>query len=171
MIQAAPNNKRQNAQNYVHFSQAIVLLLSLAGLGISAYLSYLRSSGGTLFCAGVGDCERVQASVYAEMAGIPVAFLGLLVYMSLFALGLWQTLVRPEAREIPMLATFGLSLVGMLYSAYLTYIELFVIQAVCFWCVISALVFSAIFLLVLYQLVSLESVVRKKNGKAGEVAP
>lgn len=125
----------------------LMRLLALAGMGVSGYLTWTHLAGKSVACGQSQDCDIVQQSVYSEIAGIPVALLGLLAYTTLLVL----TLLRdhsPESLEdyIP-LAIFGISLIGMLYSAYLTYLELYVIYAICRWCIGSAIIITAIFLL------------------------
>ncbi|MGW8180364.1 MAG: vitamin K epoxide reductase family protein, partial [bacterium] len=77
----------------------------------------------------------------------PVALLGLVAYTTLFALTLLRGHVAEHLDNYIPLAIFGISFIGVLYSAYLTYLELFVIYAICRWCVSSALIITAIFLL------------------------
>lgn len=113
-------------------------MATLAGLGIavSGYLTYVHSAGIAPICAGGGGgCERVQASRWAELAGVPVALLGLVGYLLILA----STLARGESAS---LAAAGLSMVGAGYSAYLTYVELFEIDAICQWCVVSAVLMA-----------------------------
>ncbi len=116
-------------------------LLAVAGALISAYLTWSYLRGITPVCVGGSSgCETVQTSRYAEILGIPVASLGLLAYAGL----LGSALVRHERA-----ALFGLliALVGTLFSAYLTYLEIFVIGAFCQWCVASATLMVASLLL------------------------
>ena len=102
-------------------------LLSLVGLLISAYL-YLYKIGliGALAC-GSGECETVQASVWSRFAGVEVALIGVAGYLVLLIVTGW----------------------GVLFSGYLTYLELFVIHAICRWCVGSALIITSLFALAL----------------------
>ena len=126
-----------------------LIALSVAGIAIAGYLSFVAfDADAEVFCTGVGDCNRVQESQYARVAGIPVAALGLAMYAVLLALTLARRLgLRPfgstTARVLPAWI-FALAFAGMLYSAYLTYLELFVINAICEWCVVSAIVVTAI---------------------------
>jgi uncharacterized membrane protein len=109
----------------------------VVGLLISAYLTWVHYAGVVPVCVGgSGGCETVQASSYATILGVPVAELGLVGYSGL----LLSALLRGEAG-----AYLGLlvALVGTLFSAYLTYLEVFVIQAICEWCVASATVMIA----------------------------
>ncbi len=123
--------------------QAIVLL-ALAGLLVSLYL-WLYKIGviGTLQC-GTGGCEYVQASRYAELLGIPVAFYGVAGYAVLFAVGLvgLQPAFAGDRRVGVALA--ALASAGFAFTLYLTYIELFVLHAICRWCVASAVIVAAI---------------------------
>jgi uncharacterized membrane protein len=123
--------------------QAIVLL-ALVGLLVSVYL-WLYKIGviGTLQC-GTGGCEYVQASRYAELLGIPVAFYGVAGYAVLFVVGLvgLQPAFAGDRRVGVALA--ALASAGFAFTLYLTYIELFVLHAVCRWCVASAVVIAAI---------------------------
>lgn len=107
--------------------------LALLGLAISAYLTWVHYTGIEPVCTGISDCERVQSSDYAELMGIPVAVLGVVGYAALVG-SLW---VRVELTAL-------LSYLAVLFSAYLTWAELFRIDAICQWCVISALTTLAI---------------------------
>ncbi len=125
----------------------IQLILVVAGIGIASYLTYVKLFNVAAYCAGVGDCDTVQNSPYAMLLGVPVAVWGLLSYLAL--LGLWLV-KRSDWRGLGHLASqafFLGALIGVLYSAYLTYLELFVINAICPWCVASAIVMTALFVL------------------------
>jgi uncharacterized membrane protein len=102
--------------------------LALLGLAISAYLTWVHYAGIEPVCTGISDCERVQSSDYAQLMGIPVAVLGVVGYAVLLG-SLW---VRVELTAL-------LSYLAVAFSAYLTWAELFRIDAVCQWCVVSAL--------------------------------
>lgn len=120
-------------------------VLALGGLFVSLYL-WLWKLGlmGALVC-GTGGCEVVQTSRYAMFAGVPVALLGVIGYAAIFGVsvaglhGDWGT-SRTPTRLIAILAG-----IGVLFSAYLTYLEAYVIHAWCRWCVSSALIVTAIF--------------------------
>lgn len=131
------------------------LLLIVAGIGIASYLTYVKLFDVKPYCAGVGNCEAVQSSPYAMLLGVPVAVWGLLSYLGLLALFLvkrfdWRGLGQ-LARQVTFLAT----LVGVMYSAYLTYLELFVIYEICPWCVASAIVMTALFVLAIVDVFAL----------------
>jgi uncharacterized membrane protein len=127
-------------------------LLSLTGLFISAYL-YLYKIGkiGSLAC-GTGGCETVQWSPWSRVAGIEVSLVGVLGYASLLVLCL--AALRPSTvhRREPALLLAVLSGLAVGFTLYLTYLELFVIHAICRWCVASGVVIVGIFILSLLDL-------------------
>ena len=105
--------------------------VAVAGLGVSAYLTAVRASGDAPACVVGGGCQTVQESEYSELAGIPVAVLGLLAYAGLLVAAL---LPGPAGRALGLFT----ALVSFGFSAWLTYAELVLIDAVCAWCVTSA---------------------------------
>ena len=127
-------------------------LLSLTGLFISAYL-YLYKIGkiGSLAC-GTGGCETVQWSPWSRVAGIEVSLVGLLGYALLLVLCLAALQPSMVHRREPALLLAALSGIAVLFTIYLTYLELFVIHAICRWCVASGVVIVAIFILSLFDL-------------------
>jgi len=127
-------------------------LLSLAGFFISAYL-YLYKLGriGNLAC-GTGDCETVQLSPWSRVAGVEVALIGVLGYAGLLALSLAALQPSLAGRHWPATVLAGLAGIGTLFSGYLTYLELFVIHAICRWCVASAFIILAILIVALLDL-------------------
>ncbi len=122
----------------------VIAVLALVGFLISLYL-WLWKVGllGVLAC-GDGGCETVQLSEYAELLGVPVAFLGMVAYLALLALSLLGLQPRWQERREPTVGLVVVSGVGVIYSAYLTYLEAAVIHAWCRWCVVSALIVSAV---------------------------
>jgi len=120
-------------------------LLSLLGIFVAAYL-YLYKLGkiGTLAC-GTGGCETVQLSRWSRFLGVDVALIGLIGYAGLLVLTVLSLQPRFTAdRRIVQLIALA-SGVGVLFAAYLTALELFVIHAICRWCVASAVIITAIF--------------------------
>ena len=122
---------------------ALLLALAVVGLGVSSYLTYTHWAHASVACGGIGSCNEVNNSEYAKLAGIPVAFLGALAYLALIASAVAWLWWRPAGLAWPVMAFWGLSLVGTLYSAYLTYVEVFVLEAICIYCVTSASVILA----------------------------
>jgi uncharacterized membrane protein len=118
----------------------VLLLLALAGIGIAGYLTYVHYEGLAPICAVGRGCEKVQSSRYAKLAGVPVPLVGLAGYLGILA----SLLARGE---LARLATAAMAYVGVAFSGYLTFLELFRIHAICQWCVGSAVVMTAIALL------------------------
>ncbi len=103
--------------------------LALLGLAISIYLTWVHYAGIKPVCSGISDCERVQTSDYADLVGIPVAVLGIVGYGAILA----SLRTRVEV-------TAMLSYLALAFSAYLTWAEVFKIEAICQWCVGSAVI-------------------------------
>jgi uncharacterized membrane protein len=107
------------------------------GLLDSLYLTWVKYSGQYATCGPIGDCESVNNSPYAEIAGIPIALLGSVTYLLVIILLLLEIRGSFWEGNSPSFV-FGLSLVGVLYSIYLTYLEVAVLRAICPYCLISA---------------------------------
>jgi uncharacterized membrane protein len=114
-----------------------LIVLSVAGAGIAGYLTYVHYAGINPACTAGGSCEKVQTSIYSELAGVPVALIGLLGYIVILCL-----LLAPETETLKFAMT-TLTLIGFAFSAYLTYRELYSIHAICEWCVSSAAILTA----------------------------
>jgi uncharacterized membrane protein len=123
--------------------------LSLAGLFISGYL-YLYKIGkiGSLAC-GTGSCESVQLSSWSRFAGLEVSLIGLLGYAALLALSLASVQTALQGSQWPTRVMTVAAGLGVVFTLYLTYLELFVIHAVCRWCVASGVIIAAIFVVAL----------------------
>ncbi len=117
---------------------ALSLALAVGGVAVAAYLTLVHYRDELLVCS-TGGCETVQKSPYAEIRGIPVALLGLGMYIVITGLLVLRQ-IRPERTEQTTLAVFALALAGTVFTIYLTYLELFVIDAICQWCVIFAII-------------------------------
>jgi uncharacterized membrane protein len=109
--------------------------VALAGLVVAGYLTWVHFDDAALVCVAGGGCETVQESEYAEIAGIPVAALGLAAYALVLGLIGWDT---PFAR----LGAAMLAVVGLLFSMYLLALQLFIIEAVCVWCLANDVVIA-----------------------------
>ena len=103
--------------------------LALLGLAISVYLTYVHYAGIEPVCSSISNCERVQTSEYADLVGIPVAVLGIAGYAAI----LLSLRMRVEVAAL-------LSYLALAFSAYLTWAEVFKIEAICQWCVASAII-------------------------------
>lgn len=119
--------------------------LVVVGLGIAGYLAYVEINQVEAICGPVGHCNAVQTSAYARILDIPVAVLGLLNYLVLLGLWLGRRFI-PGNWAAPVL--LALTLAGVCFSIYLTALELFVIHAVCMWCLGSAVVTALLLALV-----------------------
>ena len=134
--------------------KTIWITMILAGIGLidSIYLYIFKISSNNAMCLGNGDCATVNASRYSELYGIPVSLLGILAYLAIIVLLIFE-LRNIFTKENSNLLVFGVGLVGVLFSAYLTYIEYFVIYAVCPFCVASAIVMTVIFIISTIRLI------------------
>lgn len=106
--------------------------VAIAGLAIAGYLTVVHYAGGEPVCAIAHGCATVQKSSYAEFLGVPVALLGLLGYVAILASLLKDT---ETGRSITAL----LAIAGLAFSAWLTYVEIWELEAICIWCVGSAI--------------------------------
>jgi uncharacterized membrane protein len=122
------------------------LVLAVLGIGVAAYLVYVHYAGVEPVCNIAHGCHKVQTSEYAELAGIPVALLGLVGYVVILA----ALLMPGEAARMVAALT---ALVGFGFSLYLTYRELFTIDAICQWCVASAVLMTGLAVLCTWRLV------------------
>jgi uncharacterized membrane protein len=122
------------------------LVLAVLGIGVAAYLVYVHYAGVEPVCNIAHGCHKVQTSEYAKLAGIPVALLGLVGYVVILA----ALLVPGESARMVAALT---ALVGFGFSLYLTYRELFTIDAICQWCVASAVLMTGLAVLCTWRLV------------------
>jgi uncharacterized membrane protein len=123
----------------------IMLALTLIGLGLASYLTYVHYAGIKPACTAGESCTKVQTSVYSELAGVPVALMGLIGYALILT-----TLLAPQ-NENTRFATVAITLGGFGFSAYLTYRELFSIHAICEWCVASAIILTILMGLAIWR--------------------
>ena len=131
----------------------ISIVLALAGLLVAGYLTNLHlSDSSALLCAEGGGCDVVRDSPYSEIAGIPVAIFGIAGYLAILVVLLLDSKKRTFLYEYGPTVVFGFSLIGVLYSIYLTYLELFVIIAICPYCVISAVLMLVIFVIAILRM-------------------
>jgi len=127
------------------------IVLSVIGLVDSSYLTWIKLGNKEIMCADVGGCDVVNSSRYSEIGGIPIALIGAVAYIVILMFLLIEN--RSDfLQENSTLYVFGLSLVGTLYSGYLTYLEIAVINAVCPYCVLSAVMMLVIFILSIFRL-------------------
>lgn len=126
-------------------TQRALAMGALLGIALAGYLTYVHYADIKPLCLSSGGCETVQSSEYAKLAGIPVALLGLAGYAFILA-----SLAIPG--ELGRSTTVLLTLTGFGFSAYLTYRELFTLDAVCPWCVASAVLMTGLAVLAVLRL-------------------
>jgi uncharacterized membrane protein len=143
----------------------IVAALALAGIFISLYLTlYKIGVIGELTCS-IGSCETVNTSKWSLFLGLPVAAWGLLFYLDVFVIALVGTTARLEYEPLISLLIVAEAGVGVLFSAWLTYLELAVIHAICIWCVTSATVVT---LILIVSAADLRDMRRVRGGPAAD---
>ena len=112
--------------------RAAVGVSALAGVAVAGYLTWVHYRPESLICTGGGGCETVQESQYSELAGIPVALLGLLAYVAVLAL---TAVDNPTTRLVTAIIAIG----GLGFAVYLLALQAFVIDAWCVWCLVNDL--------------------------------
>jgi uncharacterized membrane protein len=141
--------------------QRVGAALALVGIGIATYITIADAGGGAPACiAGGHGCQTVADSSYADMGGVAVSVIGIVGYVTLLVSMLWPG-------DAGRFAAASLSLIGFGFSIYLTYLELAVIDAVCQWCVASAVVITAIFALSVYRLIRFTGAELAAQGRGG----
>ena len=128
-----------------HWPTWVIPLLSLFGIFIAAYLSYVEVSSAEAVCGPVGDCNTVQESPYAFLFGtIPIGIIGILGYIAILITWIFQSLVSSFIKKICTMLIWLMAWGGVLFSIYLTFLEPFVIGATCIWCISSAIIMTLI---------------------------
>jgi len=116
-----------------------ILLSTIAGLAVAGYLTFVESTGTQIVCGPSNGCGDVQNSKYAVLFGIlPVGILGLAGYLGILAAWIAWQFGPNSIKKMAILAIWGMCIFGVLFSAYLTFLEPFVIGATCMWCISSA---------------------------------
>jgi uncharacterized membrane protein len=141
--------------------RAIAFVAAL-GIGVATYIAIADSGGGAPAClAGGSGCETVANSSYSHLAGVNIAIFGIVGYVALFLTAFFVT-------DLARFAGFAIALGGFGYSVYLTYLEIFKIEAICQWCVASAVLMTVLFLLNATRLVGYAGVEDGGGGGVGE---
>ena len=123
-------------------------VLALVGLGVAGYLSYVETQPVTAVCGPIGDCNAVQNSPYARLFGVlPVGVLGAIGYILILAAWVLKRFFSGRLVNCVDLTSFGIAFFGTIFSLYLTFLEPFVIRAVCAWCLSSAVLITLLMLL------------------------
>jgi len=126
----------------------LIPVLCLVGFFVAGYLAYVETAQVSAVCGPVGDCNTVQQSEYARLFGIlPIGVLGLAGYTIILVAWLAARVGRNGIENLGALALLGMTFAGTLFSAYLTFLEPFVIGATCAWCLTSAVLMTVLMLL------------------------
>jgi uncharacterized membrane protein len=129
------------------------LILASIGLIDSGYLSWIQISHSVERCIpGLGDCAKVNSSVYSRLYGIPVAYLGFLTYLTVFLL----LVIQPGGERFSKIrdfVLFGITLTGFLFSMYLTYVQFGLLQTFCPYCLLSAVTTTGLFVVSIINIV------------------
>lgn len=149
-VMALVNFPRLEIGTLPAWQMRLIPILALAGFVVAGYLAYVETARVTAVCGPVGDCNTVQQSEYARLFGVlPIGVLGLLGYVAILLAWLVGRLKRGRLSRYADLALLAMTTGGLLFSIYLTFLEPFVIGAVCAWCLSSALIMTALFWLAL----------------------
>ncbi len=144
----------------------LAALVSLAGLFVALYLMlYKLGYIGTLVCS-VGSCEVVQTSKWATLLGFPVATWGVAYYLAVLAVSLLG--LGPRFADSLGLSRLlaSMTATGVLFSLWLTYLELFVIDAICQWCVVSAVLATLLFVIAVLDLRDVRALLDERMAEA-----
>lgn len=138
--------KNETKNRLLNWPKWALPILSLAGLAVAAYMSYVEVTRVEAVCGPVGDCNRVQESPYAYLFGvIPVGLLGVAGYLAILASWALQQYGPKHFQKSATLALWAMAWFGMAFSIYLTFLEPFVIGATCAWCISSAILMTLVF--------------------------
>jgi uncharacterized membrane protein len=148
----ATNGASPRTSNVDRRLRIAIGVLCLIGIGVAGYLTYTHYAKIKVICGSNGGCETVQSSVYSKLAGLPVAVLGLAGYIGM----LFTLFIRNEFGRV---ATFGIALIGFLFSMYLTYREAFTIHAYCYWCLSSATLMTILVILTAIRVIRADPIV------------
>jgi uncharacterized membrane protein len=125
----------------------LIAFFAVLGIGVATYITIADSGGGAPAClAGGGGCETVAESSYSHIAGVNIAIFGIVGYVLLLASAF-------VASDLARFGGFAVALGGFGFSIYLTYLELFKIEAICQWCVASAVLMTILFVLTATRLI------------------
>lgn len=154
MTDSTLHSDQPTTQRGSFISIRLLQLISVAfGLGVSGYLSYLKITDVPSVCiqSGPFNCNVVLNSVYSEIAGIPIAYLGFLVYVIIGVVVLFENRVG-FFREYGQLITFGVGLFAWMFSMWLVFVQFVLLQALCPWCLSHETNFTILFGFICYRL-------------------
>jgi uncharacterized membrane protein len=128
------------------------IALVVIGLFVSIYMTIYKISGNEGMCLGSGDCSTVNASRFSEVNGIPVAVVGIIGYVAILAFHLFENR-NTFFRQNAILLIFGMSLTGFIFTVWLVYVELALLNAICPFCVTSQVAMTLIFIIAIIRLI------------------
>ena len=128
------------------------IALVVVGLAVSVYMTIYKISGNDGMCLGSGDCSTVNASVFSEVNGIPVAVFGIVGYLAILGVHFYENKIDFLRKNGTMLI-FGMALTGFLFTLWLVYVELEILNAICPFCVTSQVAMTAIFIIAVTRLI------------------
>jgi uncharacterized membrane protein len=141
------------------------IVLAVLGVGVGSYLTYIHYAGIDPVCSIAHGCIKVQTSEWSKVRGVPVALIGLIGYVLI--LGSLLFVPGDAGRG----ASAALSLFGFMYSAYLTYREIFSIHAICQWCVMSAIILTLLAIVTTWRLLRSPTLGGQAPRAAGPAEP
>lgn len=126
--------------------------LAVIGVLVSVYMTIYKVTGNEGMCLGSGDCSTVNASRFSEVNGIPVAVIGVIGYLAILGVHLFENRIA-FIRQNATLMLFGMGLVGFVFTVWLVYVEIAILKALCPFCVTSQVAMTLIFILAVIRLV------------------
>ena len=128
------------------------LALVVIGLLVSIYMTIYKLTSNDSMCLGSGDCSTVNASIYSEVNNIPVAAIGILGYLAILGVLLFENR-NSFFRQNGTLLIFGMALTGFLFTIWLIYVEIALLKAICPFCVTSKVAMTLIFIMAVIRLI------------------
>jgi uncharacterized membrane protein len=138
--------------NHTGFTYWTSFILASLGILDATYLLIYKITGNNAMCIGNGGCHNVNFSPYSEINGIPVSVFGITAFLAIAGIQFLEKRYK-TARENGPLAIFGISLGGVAFTAYLTWLEIYIIHSICPFCVASAIIITLIFILSIIRLI------------------
>jgi len=129
------------------------IIFTVIGLAVSIYMTILKYWGGERMCVGNGGCQTVSESPYAVISGIPVAVFGIIGYLAILIVLILEIKGGSFFKTNAILGVFGMALIGFLFTLYLVYLEIFVIKALCPFCLTSQISMTILFILSVVRLI------------------
>lgn len=128
------------------------LALVIVGLLVSIYMTIYKLTSNDSMCLGSGDCSTVNASIYSEVNGIPVAAVGVFGYLAILGVLLFENR-NSFFRQNSTLMIFGMALTGFIFTVWLIYVEIALLKAICPFCVTSQVAMTLIFIMAVIRLI------------------